>query len=151
MAVLQSPSGPESEAVLFSAQFLLLLAVTTLFGLSFSTYFLLPKFLAVELAADPVTIGSVTTVFWLASALTVPFIGGQIDRRGRKVFAAVGGLILALSCAGFFWVDSVGRWSGRCVSSRASASRCFISPWQPWRRTSRRPPAWVRRSAFSVR
>ena len=93
---------------MFSAQFVLLLAVTTLFGLSFSTYFLLPKFLAVELAADPVTIGSVTTIFWLASALTVPFVGGQIDRRGRKVFAAAGGLILALSCAGFLWVDSVG-------------------------------------------
>src|SRR3990167_4800082 len=87
MAVLQSPSGPESGAALFSAQFVLLLAVTTLFGLSFSTYFLLPKFLAVELAADPVTIGSVTTIFWLAFALTVPLVGGQIDRRGRKAFA----------------------------------------------------------------
>ncbi len=108
MAVLQSPSKPEPGTSLFSAQFVLLLAVTTLFGLSFSTYFLLPKFLAVELAADPVTIGSVTTIFWLASALTVPFVGGQIDRRGRKVFAAAGGLILALSCAGFLWVDSVG-------------------------------------------
>ena len=108
MTVVPPPSAPAAVPSLFSGQFLLLLVVTTLFGLSFSTYFLLPKYLSVELAADPVTIGSVTTIFWLASALTVPFVGGQIDRRGRKVFAAIGGSILAASCAGFLWVDSVG-------------------------------------------
>jgi MFS family permease len=108
MDVPQPPSEFAAGSSVFNTQFLLLLGVTTLFGMSFSTYFLLPKFLAVELAADPVTIGSVTTIFWLASALTVPFVGGQIDRRGRKLFAAAGGLILALSCAGFLWVDAVG-------------------------------------------
>ena len=38
---------------LLTPQFILMLITTSIIGLSFSTYFLLPKFLAVELAADP--------------------------------------------------------------------------------------------------
>ncbi|MGK2915469.1 MAG: MFS transporter [Porticoccaceae bacterium] len=108
MTVVQPPNAFDTVPSLFTGQFMLLLAVTSVFGLSFSTFFLLPKFLSVALAADAVTIGSVTTVFWLASALTVPYVGGRIDRHGRKRFAFLGGLILAISCAGFLWVDSVG-------------------------------------------
>lgn len=108
MTAAEPPRALDPATSLFTSEFVLLLAVTSVFGLSFSTYFLLPKFLSVELAADPVTIGSVTTIFWLASVLVVPYVGGQIDRHGRKLFAAAGGLILAVACAGFLWVDSVG-------------------------------------------
>lgn len=108
MTAADPPPNDAGRGSLAEPGFLLLLAITTLFGLSFSTYFLLPKFLAVELAADPVTIGGVTTVFWLAAVLVVPFTGQQIDRRGRLRFAAIGGLLLALSCAGFVAVDTVG-------------------------------------------
>ena len=108
MTATEPLSADPARTGLAEPRFLALLAITTLFGLSFSTYFLLPKFLSVELAADPVTIGGVTTIFWLASALVVPFTGQQIDRRGRRLFAGIGGLLLACSCAGFVWIDSVG-------------------------------------------
>ena len=108
MSASQSLPSDPSRSGPMEPRFLALLAITTLFGLSFSTYFLLPKFLAVELAADPVTIGGVTTIFWLASVLVVPFAGHQIDRRGRLGFAGVGGLLLALSCAGFVFVETIG-------------------------------------------
>ena len=93
---------------LLTAQFALLLIATATFGLSFSTYFLLPKFLAVELAADAVTIGGVSAVSMLASVVTMPIIGVQIDRHGRKSFGVIGALIFAVSSAGFLWIDSVG-------------------------------------------
>lgn len=108
MTAIDPLSADPPRTGLAEPRFLALLAITTLFGLSFSTYFLLPKFLAVELAADPVTIGGVTTIFWLSSVLVVPFAGQQIDRRGRLVFAGIGGLLLALSCAGFVFVETIG-------------------------------------------
>jgi MFS family permease len=108
MTAIEPLSADPPRTGLAEPGFLALLAITTLFGLSFSTYFLLPKFLAVELAADPVTIGGVTTIFWLASVLVVPFAGHQIDRRGRLGFASIGGLLLALSCAGFVFVETIG-------------------------------------------
>jgi len=93
---------------LLTPQFALLLSATAIFGLSFSTYFLLPKFLAVELSADAVTIGGVSAVTMLASVFTMPFIGVQIDRHGRKFFAIVGALVFTVACAGFLFIHSVG-------------------------------------------
>ncbi len=93
---------------LLTAQFAILLAATAVFGLSFSTYFLLPKFLAVELAADALTIGGVNAVSMLASVVAMPFIGVQVDRHGRKTFGVIGALTFAASSVGFLWVDSVG-------------------------------------------
>ena len=95
-------------APLLTAQFALLLCATALFGLSFSTYFLLPKFLAVELAADAITIGGVGALSMLASVVAMPFIGIQVDRRGRKGFGFLGAVVFAISSAGFLWIESVG-------------------------------------------
>lgn len=93
---------------LLNGEFALLLTIGAVFGLAFSTYFLLPKYLATVLAADPVTIGGVSAAFWVSSVLFIPFVGERVDRHGRKSFASIGGVVLALSCAGFLWVESVG-------------------------------------------
>lgn len=93
---------------LFTAQFGLVLAATAIFGISFSAYFLLPKFLATELAADAATIGSVSAVTLLASVFFMPIIGVLVDRHGRKPFACFGALVFAIACAGFLLIDSVG-------------------------------------------
>ncbi len=106
-----------AETHLVQRGFVLLLVVTTLFGLAFSTYFLLPKYLAVELGADPIAIGGVSTIFWLAAVAAVPFAGSRVDRHGRKLYAGIGGLLLAGSSAGFVWVQDIGPliWSLRVV------------------------------------
>ncbi len=46
--------------------------------MSFSTYFLLPKFFAVELDADAATIGGLSAVSLLASVFCMP-IRGRAD------------------------------------------------------------------------
>lgn len=93
---------------LFTAQFALVLIATAIFGISFSAYFLLPKFLALELAADAATIGSVSAVTLLASVFFMPIIGVLVDRHGRKPFACFGAFVFAMACAGFVFIDSVG-------------------------------------------
>ena len=106
---------------LLTAQFVLLLVTTSIVGLSFSTYFLLPKFLAVELAADAATIGGLSAVSLLASVICMPMAGVQIDRHGRRLFVATGALLFALACAGYLVVDRVGPllWALRVLQGLA--------------------------------
>jgi predicted MFS family arabinose efflux permease len=102
----EASSGPDAERV--PAQLGALLAAVVTFGLAHSTYFLLPKFLALELAADPAEIGLYASATWLANVALVPFAGLWIDRRGRLPFAFAGAAILALTCAGFLAVTRLG-------------------------------------------
>jgi MFS family permease len=106
---------------LLTGQFVLLLFGTIAFGLSFATYFLLPKYLSVEFSADPITIGGISAVAMLSSVIAVPFVGVQIDRHGRKLFGVIGALSFAIASAGFLWVDSVGplMWILRIIQGAA--------------------------------
>jgi MFS family permease len=106
---------------LLTTQFVLLLVTSAAVGLSFSTYFLLPKYLAVELDADAASIGGVTAVTLLASVIGMPIGGVQIDRHGRRPFIVTGALLFAAACAGFLFVDRVGPllWSLRVVQGLA--------------------------------
>ncbi len=97
----------DSEPLL-TPQFVLLLVTTAIVGLSFSTYFLLPKYYALELAADAATIGGLSGVSLFASVMCMPMVGVLIDRHGRRLFVWMGALLFAVACAGFFLVDRVG-------------------------------------------
>ena len=101
------PNSPDTERLL-TAQFVLLLAATAAFGLAFSAYFLLPKFLAVELSASPATIGGISAISMFASVLCMPVVGVKVDKQGRKRFGMFGAGLFALSCAGFLVVEEVG-------------------------------------------
>lgn len=91
-----------------TGQFLLVLVTTAMFGLAFSGYFLLPKFLAVELDADAASIGGLSAVTMLASVVFMPIVGVQVDRRSRKLFGTAGAAIFAVASIGFLFVDSIG-------------------------------------------
>ncbi|MGD9603167.1 MAG: MFS transporter [Gammaproteobacteria bacterium] len=93
---------------LLSPSFALLLLTTAIVGLSFSTYFLLPKYLAVELAADAATIGAVSAAALVTSVIFMPIAGVQVDHHGRRLFAWTGALVLAVGSAGMLLVDRVG-------------------------------------------
>ena len=112
---------PLRRRSLLTPQFALLLLATGTFGVAFSTYFLMPKYLAVELAADAATIGAVSAVTLLASVVAMPFIGVQVDRHGRKAFAVIGAVTFGLACSGFIWIDSVNAllWLVRIVQGAA--------------------------------
>lgn len=105
---MTQPESAPAGGRLLTAEFALLLAATAAFGLSFSTYFLLPKYLAVELLADARTIGGVNAIAMLASVIAMPIIGVQVDLRGRKVFGVLGGLVFAIASSGYLWVEQVG-------------------------------------------
>lgn len=93
---------------LLTPPFLLMLLTSLIVGMSFSTYFLLPKYLAVELAADAATIGGLSAVSLLASVFCMPYAGVQIDRHGRRLFVTLGAVVFAIACAGYLCVDRVG-------------------------------------------
>lgn len=85
-----------------------LLAAVVSYGLAHSTFFLLPKYLQVELHANPAEIGLYTSATWFVTVALAGLAGAWIDRRGRRPFAFAGAALLALTCAGFLFVRELG-------------------------------------------
>jgi MFS family permease len=89
-------------------EFARLIIAQLVYGLSWSMFLLLPKFLTVELHATPVQIGLVSAVPSLAATLAVPFVGRMIDRVGRRPLILLGGAMIATQAFAFVWVDRIG-------------------------------------------
>jgi MFS family permease len=85
-----------------------LLVLQTMFGLSYSTFILLPKFLKTELDASAWEIGAVAAMFGAATTLVTPIAGVWVDRFGRRQFVAWGAFVMIWASLGFVWVDSLG-------------------------------------------
>lgn len=94
--------------VLWTPAFVRLLCASSAFGFAFSSFHLLPKFLAVELAAGPATIGQVSGVFGAASVAATLALGTWIDRVSRRRLLTAAALLLAVTAAVFTAVDQVG-------------------------------------------
>ena len=140
------------DAPVFTGEFAALLAATLAFGLAHSAYFLLPKYLAVELHASASEIGWISSLTWFANVALVAFVGVWIDRRGRLVFAYLGAALLTLTCLGFLFVDALGRVALVPAHRRtASRSRCSSSRPRRSRPTSRLRRGSARRSGCSAR
>lgn len=104
------PTNESPDAPVLTGEFVALLAALLVFGLAHSAYFLLPKFLAIELHADAAQIGWISSLPWFANVVTGVFVGVWIDRRGRLPLAFIGAGLLALTCVGFLWVHEIGPW-----------------------------------------
>jgi MFS family permease len=76
------------------------------FGLSYSTYFLLPKFLTREFHADADVIGAVASVASIAGVIATPWMGAWLDRGTRRPFITYGAVINGLTGFGFAFVHS---------------------------------------------
>lgn len=98
------------DAPVLTGEFAALLAATLAFGLAHSAYFLLPKYLAIELHASASEIGWISSLTWFANVALVAFVGVWIDRRGRLLFAYLGAGLMTLVCVGYLTVDSLGPW-----------------------------------------
>jgi MFS family permease len=98
----------EQPATLFTPSFVTLLCLQLAFAFSFSTFYLLPKFLAIELRARPAAIGGVMGMFGLASVISMPLLTAGIDRVERRVFIRVGSALMAVGALGFLLVHQVG-------------------------------------------
>jgi MFS family permease len=101
-----APAGVDSDS-LFTPAFVRLLAIQFCFGLSFSVYFLLPKYLTTEFHAGAAAIGGVSSTALWAGVLATPLIGLTLDRVGRRPALLGGAAIGALASLAMTTVDGV--------------------------------------------
>lgn len=88
--------------------FLVLLVTQTCFGMSFSTFFLVPKYLKVALFATDTQIGILSAVGAAAGVFAFPIVGSLNDRFGRKPFILFGALVMTLTAAIMLYITEVG-------------------------------------------
>lgn len=93
---------------LLSRNFIALVITQTCFGLSFSTFFLLPMFMRKALHASDMQIGSVAALGSLTGVLAFPLVGALNDRYGRKPFVLLGSALMIVGAGVMLWVDAVG-------------------------------------------
>lgn len=93
---------------LLSRDFLLSIAVQMAFGVSYSSFLLLPKYLRVELHANAAEIGMVNGVGLVFGTFVAPFIGLSSRRAKRTTLVALSLLLQGLSGFGFLLTKEVG-------------------------------------------
>jgi MFS transporter, DHA1 family, multidrug resistance protein len=94
--------------VLFDATFLRLVAIQLSTGFGFAVFFLVPKFMVVELRASPTEVGVVAAGFGLAGLCALPFVGPLLDRGGERRALVTGCALLIASSAAFCAVGAPG-------------------------------------------
>lgn len=67
-----------------------------------------PLYVTGRLAGDDVAVGVTVGAFSVSALLLRPWVGRLVDRRGRAIAMVAGGLVFALSVAGYQFADSVG-------------------------------------------
>jgi MFS family permease len=92
---------------LFTPAFVRLLAIQFCFGLSFSVYFLLPKYLTTEFHAGAAAIGAVSSTALWAGVVATPLIGLTLDRIGRRPALLGGAAIGTLASLAMTTVEGV--------------------------------------------
>lgn len=85
-----------------------ILGAASAWGFAFSSFYLLPKFLAQELAASPAEIGAVVGMLGISTVCFTPLAGRWMDRFPRRYALAGGALLMSLSAAGFLGVHAIG-------------------------------------------
>ncbi len=106
--IRRRPAVAIAAAPWFTADLGRLLAAASAWGFAFSTFYLLPKFLAQELGAAPSEIGMVVGVFSFATVAATPFAGWVVDRHPRRYAMIAGAALMALAAAGFVAVHDIG-------------------------------------------
>ena len=107
-ALSAPPPPPSPTSARIPAQLWVLLTAVVAFGLAHSAFFLLPKFLELELHADPAQIGLYVSVTWFANVAFVPLVGLWVDERGRLPLAVAGAAGLVATCGGFLALAGLG-------------------------------------------
>jgi len=67
---------------------------------------LLPLYIS-SMGATGVGLGIIMASYHISNSVTVPIVGRQSDRRGRKVFLATGLLIYSITSVGYIFADNV--------------------------------------------
>ena len=100
-------SVPASRSKLLTPRIAMVLAAQFFFGLAWSAYLVVPKFLATELHADPKAIAHVTVMSPAMSVLVMPFAVAVIDRWSRAWIFRAGLVLLFVASLGYVWAPHV--------------------------------------------
>jgi predicted MFS family arabinose efflux permease len=92
-----------SRSKLLTARIATVLAAQFLFGLAWSTYLVVPKFLATELHADPQSIARVTVMGPLVAVLILPVALAGMDRWNRAWIFRAGASFVLVASIGYVW------------------------------------------------
>ncbi len=93
---------------LFTRDFVLIMAMQFLFGISFSSFLILPKFLKLELAASAQEIGWMGAAALGSAAFFSPVVGAATSRFDRRLILLVAILAEAGAALAFLTVDRIG-------------------------------------------
>src|SRR5688572_25390687 len=88
-------------AKLYQPRFVLVLALQFLFGLGFSSFLLLPKYLAEVHHADGALIGRAVAAGPIAAVLVAPLLAARIDRLRRHYLMSAAGFTMLIASVGF--------------------------------------------------
>jgi predicted MFS family arabinose efflux permease len=101
-----SPQPPQPR--MFGRAFLSVICAQMSFNFGFSTYLLLPKYLSTELGAQASDLGMMSAVQGVVAVMSVPFIGGFLDRVGRRPLMAAGAGLMFFYSLAWLGVDDLG-------------------------------------------
>ena len=93
---------------LYSPRFVLILSLQFIFGLGFSSFLLLPKYLTEAHVADATTIGRIVAAGPLAAVFIMPLQAAYIDRFRRHHLMFVSALVLLSAALGFSQLHEIG-------------------------------------------
>jgi MFS family permease len=101
-------SAQPPQPRMFGPAFLKVIFAQMSFNYGFSTFLLLPKYLSAELGAQAGELGTMSAVQGVVAVVSVPFIGGFLDRVGRRPLMAAGASLLFVYALAWLAVDRVG-------------------------------------------
>src|SRR5690606_18082914 len=103
-----SPPPSPQETRIFTAGFMRLLAIQMAFGVSYSAFLLLPKFLRTECSASATEIGWMVGITLVAAAVLSPVVGKVANLIDRRWLLAASLLMQGSAALGFAWVTEIG-------------------------------------------
>src|SRR6187551_840885 len=118
------PPAEVRDAPLFGREFLLVMALQSMFGVSFSSFLILPKFLKLELQASAQEIGWLAAASLGSAAICSPLVGLALARFDRRWILLTAVIAEASAALAFLAVDRVGPLA---VALRCAQGAAFVT------------------------
>jgi predicted MFS family arabinose efflux permease len=118
---------PRSQTPLASPAFRLLLIAQATFGVAYSTFLILPKYLATHLGARPGRVGWIMASAGLANVLWAPLMARLVGRLGRRRALVVANILMAVASLAFLLPESPGPLAFVCRAAQGMAWALMFS------------------------
>jgi MFS family permease len=106
-----STQASQPSQRIFTKGYARILAIQMAFGVSYSTFLLLPKFLRTELSASATQIGAMAGTALVVGAVLSPLVGLFAHRFDRRWLLALALLFEGLAAMGFLFVKDIGPYA----------------------------------------